>query len=408
MSLSFGSAMPHSPGGHRIEALDGDPVQIWAHGVRIETVGQKMIAAATTLDRVANDDGRGESMDALREEIDGLQTVLKQAGETYSGVGPVLQGYARAIDSPQPQIDMSVSYCESAWAEYLANRPSPIALPGAEDDEASLLAAQRAEEALARFEMNARAFDADRDVWEKAFMDAANDISEFVEDGVKDGFWDNVDGSVEFLQAALTVTGIALVVLCAVVGGPVLAAIAVAVGVAGLLLTAYQKVRGDAEWADIGWAVLAILPLGKLKILSKGLFKASVVSGKGFYRGMKAAKPFNAVVRSIRSPIAAATRGGTRPNPLYDIFIDNSKQVAKNDWAFRLFTGANKSEVGKNLEWVGGVVNTWKGHALTGRDLLQNFSPDAQPDRSSVRQSDPDGPEWESLQPWRQSAPLKR
>ena len=80
MSLSFGSAMPHSPGGHRIEALDGDPVQIWAHGVRIETVGQKMIAAATTLDRVANDDGRGESMDALREDIHDRRIVTPISG----------------------------------------------------------------------------------------------------------------------------------------------------------------------------------------------------------------------------------------------------------------------------------------------------------------------------------------
>jgi hypothetical protein len=284
------NAMPATHKGHVIEELEGDPNGIWARGDQIEKLGQKMVKAADTLERIkdGSDGSNGKSMEQVREAVGDMTDDLRTAGTTYAGVGPVLKTYAGAIGPLAPgyhdlqgDIKKVVADAKDAWARYKsaeADVPTSggmVPMPDKDDpdyDTKVKAASDREDE----FWGLADQFDGYYETWETAFDKAADDIDSFVDDGIHDGFWDNVDGFVSAALKVLSWVGLVVGILAIIIGGPILGAIAAVVGLVVLALTVYRKIRGDASWGDLALATVAVLPLGKFVSIARAGSKGAV------------------------------------------------------------------------------------------------------------------------------------
>jgi hypothetical protein len=275
--------MPLTRAGHAIEELEGNPSEIWSRGDQIETLGEKMVKAADTLERIkdGSDGSNGKSMEQVREAVGDMTDDLRKAGTTYAGVGPVLKRYASVIGAVAPtyndlqgDIKKLVADAEDAWAAYQsADAAVPttggmVPVPDKDDPdyESKARAASAKED---HFWSLADQFDGYYETWEDAFNRAADEIDGFVDDGIHDGFWDDVDGFVSAALKVLSWVGLVVGILAIIIGGPILGAIAAVVGLVILALTIYQKIRGDASWGDLALAVVAVLPLGKLVSIAR-------------------------------------------------------------------------------------------------------------------------------------------
>jgi len=293
------NAMPQTHAGHTIEELEGNPSEIWSRGDQIEKLGNKMVKAADTLDRIkdGSDGSNGKSMEQVREAVGDMTGDLRKAGTTYAGVGPVLKRYASVIGPVAPNyndlqgdIKTVVADAEEAWSSY---RAADAAVPSTggmfptpdKDDPDYDTKAKAASDKEDAFWALADRFDGYYETWESAFNQAAADIDDFVDHGIHDSFWDNVDGVVSGVLTVLKWAGLVVGVLAIIIGGPILGAIAAVVGIAVLLLTVYQKIRGDASWGDLALATIAVIPFGKAFTIlkaGKGLrFAKFVEEGSG-------------------------------------------------------------------------------------------------------------------------------
>ena len=123
------------------------------------------------------------------------------------------------------------------------------------------------------------AFDADYDTWEDAFERAADRVGEVLDGKIEDGFWDKVDG---FVAGALEVfkwVGLALAVAGILIGGPIIGALAAIVAITTLVLTVYQKARGDTGWKEVIIAAIGVIPFGSLGKLGKASFFDDMFGG---------------------------------------------------------------------------------------------------------------------------------
>lgn len=276
-------AGPQSPKGRSIEYVEGDAAHIVERGNGITTLGQSMIASATTLEQVKSgaDGQKGLAVEKLREVVGDTHGLLRQAGQLYEPTGPVLVAYGEALGEVQPRIRTHVDTCAELWSTYwsLPGSTEPRGTGGWFEPEAdSPEAEQRAEQDAAKlvayeaWEAEAGRWDADYDTWEDAFDTAAKGVGDVLEGKVEDGFWDDVDGVVAGIQKALSWAGLVVGVLAILFGGPILALIAAVIGVVALALTIYQKLRGDAGWLQLGLAIVGVLPFGKLGKIAGGKF----------------------------------------------------------------------------------------------------------------------------------------
>ncbi|MEW1834602.1 hypothetical protein [Microbacterium sp. NPDC079995] len=268
--------MEHSPAGRSIENLEGDPETITRRGRRIESIGGQMIASANVLEQLVGegDDQRGEAIEKIREIVGDTHTELRRAGTMYQPTGPVLVRYGSAVADAKPRIRTAVDACEDAWARYSAApgqrferfMPSPVeevAEQQAEDDE-------QKRQLYDEFLLQARTFDAEVDTWEDAFDAAVDGIGDILDGAIRDSFWDNVDGAVEVVLQVLTVVSIIVAIAGIIIGGPLFALIGAVIGVATLLLTAYQVLRGDAGMEKLVIAIIGVIPIGKIGLLFRG------------------------------------------------------------------------------------------------------------------------------------------
>ncbi len=83
----------------------------------------------------------------------------------------------------------------------------------------------------------------------------------------------------------LAVAGLVLAVLVLVVGGPIVALLALTVGVLTLVGTLWQYSRGDASLLDVGIAVLGVIPFGALGEFASGGFTSGMRAWAGISEG---------------------------------------------------------------------------------------------------------------------------
>ncbi|QOR71292.1 hypothetical protein IM660_03025 [Ruania alkalisoli] len=274
--------MPLSPRYRTIQHVEGSPQEIISRGTDIETLGGQMRESAGVLESIKNraTDQQGKAVDALRESIGDSYSVLYEAADLYEPVGPVIRGYGEALESIKPKIDGHADTCETLWSTFYNLPPvGSMRIPrGAggwgQPDEGSPEAEQQADEDAAKqeayenWEAEAIAFDNDYDTWEEAYDDAVQGIGEEMADSIKDSFWDNWG---DFIKGFLSWASLILGIAALIIGGPILAALALVAGLAYLAVTIYEYSEGDATGWDIALAALGVLPVGKLANLTKGL-----------------------------------------------------------------------------------------------------------------------------------------
>ncbi len=318
--------MDRSPKGREIERVEGHPGDIIARGEDIAALGAKMLNCADTLESIKNEavgDGsqKGKAIEKLKDSIGDSYEKLREAGELYGPVGPVITAYGNALDGAQPIINNSADDCDSKWATY-------DSLPGDEDrsttpeagggvmgvggyDADSPEAKQKAGENAAKqaafddWRESAEAFDGGYDTWEDAFDAAVNDISDELSGSIKDSFWDNISSTIAVLTEILSWAALIVGVIAIFFGGfLVLAAI---LAIAAFALTAIQYAAGEKSGLDLALAALVIIPVGKITNLTKLAQFPKLAKGMGGLANA-ASRTWKALGKG---PIATlVTRGG--------------------------------------------------------------------------------------------------
>lgn len=274
-----------------------DGSDINALGWDIWYLGQYMDTAADIMQKLADgsDGQQGKSVDKLREEVGDAYVQLHLASELYLPIGKALKDYGAEVrDTISTQINTRYQTANDAWVSYnslpgerggrdyfLGIGKPDEGSPEAEQHEAEDQAKQDAwDEWIAA----ADSYDAAYDTWETAWNTAVDTIDDGFSDDLKDSRWEKFK---EFLDVALEVlkwAGLIVGILALIIGGPILAAIAAAIAVLALLGTLILAFAGDRTWGDVAWAVVDIVPFGKLGKLFQAGEKMKFVKelGKNF------------------------------------------------------------------------------------------------------------------------------
>ncbi len=307
--------MDRSPKGREIEPVKGTPDDIITRGEQIEALGKKMLDSADVLETIKNDsvgDGsqQGRAIESLKDSIGDSYKTLREAGELYEPVGPVITAYGNALDGCKPTINNAVDDCETKWAIYDSlpgdkdgsttpeagggvlgigghDADSPEAKKEAENNEAKAIAYQDWKDA-------ADDFDGGYDTWEEAYDTAVDGIGDKMAGTIKDSFWSSLT---DFLEIAALVVGIAALII----GGPLLAVLALAVGALLLFTTIMSYKNGERSMTDIAFAVLGVIPFGKVTTFTKlaNLGKASKLTVFKSASGISGLKGAGAQLRQI-------------------------------------------------------------------------------------------------------------
>lgn len=280
--------MDKSPAGNDIEHVKGDPESITERGEAIATLGEQMIDSATLLEQIATraTEQQGDAIEKLIETIGDAYKQLKEAGELYKPVGPVLTTYGEALTDLQPKINTHADNCVELWGTYSA-LPGDVEPRGTggwfEPDDGSAEAEKQAEEDAAKkaafeaWESEAGDFDSDYNTWEQAFDDAVSGITDEMSGKIADGWTQWLASIKDVLSWAGFVLGIAAIII----GGPIIGALAAIVAGLTLIVVVIQFARGEASWVDLSMAIIDVIPIGKIGgILADGTSWAT--KGKTF------------------------------------------------------------------------------------------------------------------------------
>lgn len=288
---------PYSPRQRHIQHVAGNAEAIIQRGSAIKALGEQMLDAATTLENLKNssiDEGaqKGQAIEKLRESIDDSYSTLREAGNLYEPVGPVLITYGNALARHKPLIDAYADQCEELWRAYEAlpgdregrGTGSPLQPePGSPEAEAQADEDAAKQDAYEAYLAVARQFDSEYDDWSEAFETAADGVHQEVSGSIKDGFWEFLDDLMEVLNWA----GLVIGVLALIVGGPFVA-IAFAIAAAVLVVASIQMFDSSKSWGQrwtsLGFAIVGVVPFGKFGAMADevtALGKLKVASGWG-------------------------------------------------------------------------------------------------------------------------------
>lgn len=288
---------PFSPDGHPIRHVAGNAEAIIKRGNAITTLGEQMHGAADTLEHLKHssvDDGaqKGKAIEKLRDSIDDSYKTLREAGDLYEPVGPVLVTYGTAIAKIKPLIDSYADSCEELWGAYVALPGDPdgrqLGMPWSPEPGSPEAEAQGDEDTAKKAAYDAyitvaNQFDGQYDDWLEAFETAADGVHDKVSGSIKDGFWEFLDDLMEVLNWAALVIG----VIALIVGGPFVL-IAFALAAAVLLVASIQMFDSGKSWGErwtnLGFAVLGVIPFGKFSQLAgeaTHLGKLKIITGYG-------------------------------------------------------------------------------------------------------------------------------
>ncbi|GLI27939.1 hypothetical protein ARHIZOSPH14_21810 [Agromyces rhizosphaerae] len=303
--------------GRMIEWIEGHPGDITRRGDEIVDLGMQMRESAGLLEAIAEgaEGMEGLSVDALREVIGEVHEELRLAGERYSPTGLALKTYAGSLEEVQTGLRMLLDDCEQAWNAYTARRleymstpqPTPDPETGVVDATAHDDALLRREQAHDAWEMLADDYDARYDTWEAAFERATDAIGSANDGGIEDSWRDDLAGFSDAALGFLQFAGIVLAVLAIIIGGPLIAVLGTIVGILTLVLTLYMKYYGRRSWGDVAWAVVGVIPIGKLGAFAEG----AETGTRAFLRGFVAADEIGPAISQARNGWTAIRTGFT-------------------------------------------------------------------------------------------------
>jgi hypothetical protein len=282
----------HTTNGHEVAVIVGDAAGIRDRGREIEDLGQQMIGAAGILREIGDgaSEEKGRSIERIQKEVGDVHEELKLAGDRYKPTGTAMKAYGNQLESVQIAMRRIVRDAEDA-KQKLDNKLRAAATAEAtvsdpyrlvpEDAESAAAEAELAEAATtaanavgpARDELNEqfRLFDTEWDTWDAAYHDALTAVNEATDGNVTDDWTDNFAGVVEVALTVLSWVGVALAIAALIVGGPLFAAIAAVVGIIALIGTIFLAMKGRMGKGDVIWAIVGVLPFGKLgKLFQNG------------------------------------------------------------------------------------------------------------------------------------------
>ncbi|MBB4139905.1 hypothetical protein [Microbacterium invictum] len=353
--------MEHSPRGREIEYLDGNASEIKTHGRRIRSIGRQMTGSADVLEElVTGEDGqKGKAIDKIREIVGETYAELRRAGNMYEPTGPVLIAYGDAVEDLQPRIRVVVDNCHESWTVYSGapgnrnGRPFPPTDP----DEAEQAAAEdeARQDLYEDWQADARAFDNLYDDWSDAFDTAVRGIGDVLDGSIKDSFWDNLDGVVSVVLEVLGWVGLIVAIAGIIIGGPLFALIGAVIGVATLLLTAYQVLRDDAGMDKLIIAIIGVVPFGKLGKLFQG--KAGLVDFAGDMFTAFRPSSWSAAAGQLGQMRTILNFSPNLANGAWNVINMNNRSIG--DVLTRFMFGRDTTSLSNLAESIGGASGQW-------------------------------------------------
>ena len=319
--------------GHRVEVLEGDAHGVIARGNEIEDLGEQMIGAADILREVGGGatEERGRSIEKIRSEVGDVHEELRKAGERYKPTGTVMKTYGSKLADVQAAMRTIVTDAADAKAKLDSKRAAAATAASTaenapEIDHADPAAVERnrqLEEAAtnaqgavdsAQGDLDAQyaLFETQWDTWDEAYETALQGIKDATEGNVSDNWSDNIAGIVEVTLQVLGWVGLALAIAALIIGGPLIAMIAAIVGLVALIGTIFLYAKGRRGLGDVAWAIVGVLPFGKLgKLFQSG---KRLTGLKEFFGGpwLEMAVPFRRMtaLRGLTNPANLRAGGG--------------------------------------------------------------------------------------------------
>ncbi|KRB36723.1 hypothetical protein [Microbacterium sp. Root180] len=280
----------HTNRQHRVHVIEGDAQGIIDRGREISRLGRQMIGAAGVLRAIADGAGeeRGRSIERIRDEVGDAHEELALAGERYKPTGTAMTTYGHALDGVQSKLRPLVLEIEQAKrqleAKMSAAQDAQETAEDSSDYDPTDSTAQGTHEtdrwqareagiaagnAKIHFDGLLDDFDDQWNAWDEAYDTALNAIEDATEGNVSDSWTDNIADIVQVIVDVVTVIGLVVTIAALVIGGPILALIAVALAVVVLLGTLLLYDAGRASGGDLAWAIVGVLPFGRLGSLFK-------------------------------------------------------------------------------------------------------------------------------------------
>lgn len=342
--------------GHEVEVVAGDAGSIQNRGTQIKELGDQMVAAAGTLKGIKDGSlvGKGYAMDKIKDVVGEVHGDLDEAGRRYKPAGKTLSDYATVLASVQAQMRTIVTDCGTSQAALnsaegdaeqadhalslhntaMAEHPSAPENAAADRTKGQNLsgAASAAHSALstakADHDHNLERFDTAYDTWHEAYEKAVSGLGDANKIG-EDTTWENIAGVLAVISDWVGWIGLAIAVVGLIVGGPFFAIAALVVGVIALGLTFALMFDGRKDGWDLAWAVVGILPVGKLgKIFGDG--KAKILSNFG-----------SEFIGQFRNPVGQLMKlkglEGAVTSPWRGAVANNFKAYVSNAGSVRLF-----------------------------------------------------------------------
>lgn len=377
--------------GRRVEVLAGDPARIIARGEAIESLGAQMEGAAVVLEQISEgaQEQKGRSIEKIRDEVGDVHRELALAAARYSPTGAVMRRYGMALDDVTVEMRRIVPEAEAARDTLRARESdasSALAVSqGFEVDATDPTSSTRADTlasaastaaglvTAANEELDSalREFDVQFDLWDAAYERALDGIEDATTGNITDDWTDDLAGVVEIVLKVLQVAGVLLALAALIIGGPLFAALAAIAGLLALLATLYLAWKGRRNGGDIAWAVVGVLPFGKLgKVFSSG----NRVKGlKEFVTGpvMEIVTPVRRLISLRRMPTADVIRqGGGMGARAADGLARSLRQN------LNAFTGAGPSGIvtritqGSSRTWTTGMADAFANMSPHHRSLV--------------------------------------
>ncbi|MBW9094422.1 hypothetical protein JNB62_12075 [Microbacterium jejuense] len=391
---------------HRVHVIEGDASGIIARGQLIEDLGEQMIGAAGVLREIGDGatEEKGRSIEKIRDEVGDTHKELKLAGERYKPTGTAMKEYGSTLSTVQAALRSLVTEIENAKTQLDSKvetaQTAQQAADASADYDADDTAARGAHQAdawqardagiaadNARIHLNGLLddFDTQWDTWDEAYDLALGRINSATHGNITDDWTDNLAGVAEVVVDVLSVVGFVVAIAAIVIGGPILMIVGAVIGAIALIATAFLYFKGRAGLDDLIWAVVGVLPFGKLGKLFKAgermqalqIFKgpfADIAEGIGSLRSVRGAvsgiasgtgNGLGSVARSGLASRIADTFSGIRWGDIASrsTAINNLTRGGMGSWAANTL-----SDLGQFTSHHQNVVRTVAG------DMLDNLS----------------------------------
>jgi hypothetical protein len=300
------------------DPFPADPARVRTYGERVKETGELITEQITLLNRLADRDSwETEAADAFRDKAEDVAEKIERVKDRYIEVGGALTTFADAAESAYDDAIFWRNLARNAQATIDDN--PLVAAPTGEDENGKpkeLTPAQRsqnerrsgAEADLARYQGH---FDEEVAAARSAASTAASAIEGAIDDEVEDDWWDKhrdaIMNAVKWLgRAALVLAVIIVIVGTGGIAGAILLGLAIAVGLASLVLNVGLAWKADGSWTAVVLDAVGLVTLGVGGLATRFATRA-FAAGRSAVAASRGTSAFRQVVVS-RMPLIRANR----------------------------------------------------------------------------------------------------